>query len=100
LLVSGLRAHCKRGFTAYHHFAILSGFNGKDDWEAAQIQELLGTIGDFYGPFRALYAIQDENEKKKAIAKIITEHGEPYLARLQKKLEANKTGYFVGKEVR
>ena len=87
-------------FTTCHHYAKFSGFNGKDEWEAAKIQELLGTIEDFFSSLRSAFTIQDENERKKVIAAIITEHGEPYLGRLQKTLEANKTGYFVGNAVR
>jgi hypothetical protein len=79
---------------------ICSGYNGKDDWESAQVQELLGSIDDISSHLGPVFRMQDEAEKKKLMEKIISESVVPYFTRLQKRLEANGTGYFVGNSVR
>jgi hypothetical protein len=64
------------------------------------VQELLGSIDDMYSQMGPLFRTQDEEEKKKLKEKLVSETIIPYLTRLQKRLEANGTGYFVGKSVR
>lgn len=80
----------------YQYIAKQFGFNGKDDWEAAKIQELLGSINDIFGHLAPMWAIEDPEKKKAFLAKAAEEHLTPYLTKLQKRLEENGHGHFVG----
>uniref|UniRef100_A0A914V6H6 GST C-terminal domain-containing protein n=1 Tax=Plectus sambesii TaxID=2011161 RepID=A0A914V6H6_9BILA len=48
---------------------------------------------------RPAFHAKEEEEKKKLMASVSAEHVAPYLARLEKRLSANGTGYFVGKDL-
>lgn len=52
-----------------------------------------------FSSLRPAFYIKDEEEKKKKMGELVTEHVVPYLARLNKRFEANGTGYFVGNAV-
>lgn len=79
----------------YQYLAKQFKLNGKDDWEAAQIQELLGSVDDMFVNLRPVFMAPDE-EKPKLMEKIAKESLAPYLDRVQKRLKANGTGHFVG----
>uniref|UniRef100_A0A914WAN0 Uncharacterized protein n=1 Tax=Plectus sambesii TaxID=2011161 RepID=A0A914WAN0_9BILA len=83
----------------YQYLAKQFGYNGKSDLEAAEIQELLGSIDDIFSHLRPAFYAKEEEEKKKLMASISAEHVAPYLDRLEKRLAANGTGYFVGKDL-
>uniref|UniRef100_A0A914VV21 glutathione transferase n=1 Tax=Plectus sambesii TaxID=2011161 RepID=A0A914VV21_9BILA len=80
----------------YQFLAKQFGYNGKSDWETAQVQELLGSIDDIFSAMGPVFRTQDEAEKKKLMEKIVADTVIPYLTRLQKRFEANGTDYFVG----
>uniref|UniRef100_A0A914VTM1 glutathione transferase n=1 Tax=Plectus sambesii TaxID=2011161 RepID=A0A914VTM1_9BILA len=80
----------------YQYLAKQFGYNGKSDWETAQVQELLGSTEDVFSSFGPVFRTQDEAEKKKLMEKVVADTVIPYLTRLQKRFEANGTDYFVG----
>jgi len=75
------------------------GYNGKDDWEAARIQELL-SAGDDLGPkFYPVFMEKDEAKREELMKNLVSDGIKPYYTRLEKCLEENGTGFFVGKEL-
>uniref|UniRef100_A0A914V4A5 glutathione transferase n=1 Tax=Plectus sambesii TaxID=2011161 RepID=A0A914V4A5_9BILA len=88
----------KLGQTAaiYQYLANQFGYNGKSDWETAQVQELIGSVEDVFNAMHPIFMVQDEAEKKKLMEKFVADTLIPYLTRLQKRFEANGTDYFVG----
>ncbi len=84
----------------FQSIAYIAGYNGKDEWEAGKIMELLAANDDMFGYLRPAFMMQDAEEKKKMASSIFAQHGVPFLDRLQKILEENDSGYFVGNNVR
>jgi len=73
--------------------------NGKDDWEAAKIQELSGGIEDLLSNFRPWFMEKDEAKKKELMDNLTTEKIIPFLDRYEKFLTENGSGFFVGSEL-
>uniref|UniRef100_A0A914VAT3 glutathione transferase n=1 Tax=Plectus sambesii TaxID=2011161 RepID=A0A914VAT3_9BILA len=81
------------------YLAKQSGLNGKDDWEAAKIQELNGGVEDLLAGFRPWFTEKDETKKKEILEKLTNEKIIPFLDRYEKFLADNGTGFFVGNDV-
>uniref|UniRef100_A0A914VBI2 glutathione transferase n=1 Tax=Plectus sambesii TaxID=2011161 RepID=A0A914VBI2_9BILA len=75
------------------------GLNGKDDWEAAKIQQLNGGIEDLIVQVIPWFREQDPEKKKELADKLVADHVTPWLQRYEKFLTDNGTGYFVGNSV-
>uniref|UniRef100_A0A915C0I1 Glutathione S-transferase 1 n=1 Tax=Parascaris univalens TaxID=6257 RepID=A0A915C0I1_PARUN len=75
------------------------GLDGADDWEAAKIQELFGVTSDLVNHAIPFWITTDENEKKKQMDEFEKEHLAPLFVRLDKILQQNGSGFFVGKKL-
>uniref|UniRef100_A0A914W1U6 glutathione transferase n=1 Tax=Plectus sambesii TaxID=2011161 RepID=A0A914W1U6_9BILA len=74
------------------------GLDGKDDWESAKVQEMLGALDDVKLKFRPWMMEQDANKKAEIFKTVLTETIDPYLERLSETLKKNGSGYFVGQK--
>ncbi|VDK45520.1 unnamed protein product [Anisakis simplex] len=75
------------------------GLNGQDDWDAAKIQELFGATTDFVNHALPFYKETNEAEKKKLMVAFEKDHLEPFFTQIDKILQQNGTGFFVGKQL-
>uniref|UniRef100_A0A914W3C5 glutathione transferase n=1 Tax=Plectus sambesii TaxID=2011161 RepID=A0A914W3C5_9BILA len=82
-----------------HYLKPVECYNGKNDWEAAQIQELMTVFDDLGPKLYPTFFEKDETKKVELMKTAAEEHVKPYYARLQKYLEENGTGYFVGNDL-
>jgi len=72
------------------------GLDGKDDWESAKVQELMGCLDDVKQAFRPWMGEQDVAKKAEIFQKLEKETLEPFLTRLSAILKKNGSGFFVG----
>ncbi|VDK59888.1 unnamed protein product [Anisakis simplex] len=75
------------------------GLNGQDDWEAAKIHELFGATTDFLSHAVPFYNETNEAEKQKMMAVFEKDHLEPFFTQINKVLQQNDTGFFVGEQL-
>uniref|UniRef100_A0A0M3HR45 glutathione transferase n=1 Tax=Ascaris lumbricoides TaxID=6252 RepID=A0A0M3HR45_ASCLU len=79
--------------------ALKERLDGADDWEAAKIQELFGVTSDLVNHAIPFWIATDENEKKKLMDEFEKEHLAPLFVRLDKILQQNGRGFFVGEKL-
>ncbi|KAI1732640.1 glutathione S-transferase 1 [Ditylenchus destructor] len=75
------------------------GFAGKDEWENAKVLEFMSAPDDVFIRFRAAHWEQDPKKKQELLEVAIKESVKPYYERLEKFLEENGNGYFVGSQL-
>uniref|UniRef100_A0A914V8Y2 glutathione transferase n=1 Tax=Plectus sambesii TaxID=2011161 RepID=A0A914V8Y2_9BILA len=78
------------------YLAKLFGYNGKNDWEGAQIQELQGALDDVINEMKTPFMTKDEEEKERLLQQFISDKVEPFYSRLVKRLTENGNRHFVG----
>lgn len=83
-----------RGFSI-----ILSGFNGRDEWEAARIQECVMSWEDIWPKFKASYIERDVARKAELEKAAIEGALKPFYQRLQNYLDESGTRYLIGNQV-
>lgn len=71
------------------------GLSGKNDWDEGQVNEICDTSVDFFGELtKTMFG--DDASKAEADKKVKEELGPKYLAGMEKRLTANKSGFLVG----
>uniref|UniRef100_A0A915A6L8 Uncharacterized protein n=1 Tax=Parascaris univalens TaxID=6257 RepID=A0A915A6L8_PARUN len=79
--------------------ARMFGLNGRDDWEAAKIDELILGLEDLFQKIVPWFKEQDEAKKIEIFKKLFDDELTPFFRRYEQFLEKNGTGFFVGRDL-